>query len=116
MSTVVPVGSKRRTPPGPPGRGGVISSLGYYYRFFRDSIGFVQERFDRYGDIYYAPSRGVPLFVLRHPDHLWEVLVRDGAKYKKEHTAFDVLTRFLGHGLLTTDGEEWRRQRRMVQP
>src|SRR5690606_6248240 len=36
--------------------------------------------------------------------------------YGKTHTAFDVLTKFLGQGLLTTDGERWRRQRRMVQP
>jgi cytochrome P450 len=76
----------------------------------------VQRRFDRYGDIYYAPSAGVGLYVLRHPDHIWEVLVRDGAKYGKTHTAFDQLKRFLGEGLLTTDGEAWRRQRRMVNP
>ncbi|MCA9621011.1 MAG: cytochrome P450 [Myxococcales bacterium] len=103
-------------PPGPPPRQGLVDSLGYYYRFLTDSIGFVGERFDAYGDIYYAPSGGVGLYVLRHPDHIWEVLVRDGAKYDKTHTAFEILSRFLGQGLLTTDGEQWRRQRRMVQP
>ncbi len=106
----------RRLPPGPPPRKSTLSSLGYYYRFFTEPLGFVEERFARFGDIYCAPSRGVPLFVLRHPDHLWEVLVRDGAKYGKTHTAFDTIERFLGKGLLTTDGEVWRRQRRMVQP
>jgi cytochrome P450 len=105
-----------RLPPGPAPRAGGLGSLGYYYRFWRDSIGFVEERFARYGDIYCAPSSGVPLFVLRHPEHFWEVLARDGAKYSKAHTAYDMLTRFLGHGLLTTDGDTWRRQRRMVQP
>jgi cytochrome P450 len=108
--------SMRLLPPGPPPRGGTLSSVGYYYRFLTDSLGFVGERFARYGDIYYAPSRGVPLFVLRHPDHIWEVLVRDANKYGKTHTAFDLLEKFLGKGLLTTDGETWRRQRRMVQP
>jgi cytochrome P450 len=103
-------------PPGPAPRASGIGSIGYYYRFWRDSIGFVQERFDRFGDVYCAPSGGVPLFVLRHPEHYWEVLVRDGAKYGKTHTAYDLLSRFLGHGLLTTDGDTWRRQRRMVQP
>ncbi len=114
----VTVASKRwtRVPPGPPPRRSTLSSVGYYYRFLVDSLGFVRERFDRYGDIYYAPSRGVPLFVLRHPDHLWEVLVRDGAKYGKTHSAFAMLERFLGKALLTTDGDVWRRQRRMVQP
>jgi cytochrome P450 len=112
----VPLDGPRRVPPGPPPRNGLLESLVYYYRFFRDSIGVVQGRFDRYGDIYYAPSNGVGLYVLRHPEHLWEVLVRDGAKYSKSHTGLETLTKFLGHGLLTTDGDQWRRQRRMVQP
>ena len=103
-------------PPGPPPRGGTLSSLGYYYRFLTAPIDFVNERFQRYGDIYCAPSSGVPLFVLRHPEHLWEVLVRDGAKYGKTHSAFGLLEQFLGKALLTTDGDVWRRQRRMVQP
>ncbi len=107
---------KRGHPPGPPPRGGALSSLNYYYRFLTEPIDFVQERFERFGDIYYAPSQGVPLYVLRHPQHLWEVLVRDGAKYGKTHSAFTMLEHFLGKGLLTTDGDVWRRQRRMVQP
>jgi cytochrome P450 len=114
--TTEPFDSARRVPPGPPPRKGTLDSLAYYYQFYRDSIGTVQRRFDRHGDIYYAPSGGVGLYVLRHPDHIWEVLVRDGANYGKTHTAFDQLKRFLGDGLLTTDGAAWRRQRRMVNP
>jgi cytochrome P450 len=94
----------------------VVDSLGYYYRFYRDSIGTVRERFESYGDIYYAPSDGVGLYVLKHPEHIWQVLVRDGTKYSKKHTAFAMLERVLGQGLLNTDGEVWRRQRRMIQP
>lgn len=103
------------TPPGPPRRTGTLDSLRYYYAFFTDSIGTVRERFERYGDLYYAPA-DVGLYVLRHPDHLHEVLNQRAADFDKQHTAFDMLTRFLGHGLLTTDGEVWRRQRRMVNP
>ena len=105
-----------RTPPGPPPREGVVDSLIYFYRFLTDSIGTVGSRFDRYGDIYYAPSGGVGLYVLRHPDHLYEVLVKDAAKYSKSHSSLSMLTKVLGHGLLTTDGATWRRQRRMIQP
>ncbi|MBX2810435.1 MAG: cytochrome P450 [Myxococcales bacterium] len=105
-----------RRPPGPPPRRGPFGSLHYYYRFLTDSIGFVRERFELYGDIYCAPTGDVPLFVLRHPDHLWEVLVRDAGKYGKTHSGFDLLQHFLGQSLLTTDGEVWRRQRRMCQP
>ncbi len=105
-----------RTPPGPPERKGFVDSIGYFYRFLTDSIGTVRGRFDAYGDIYYAPAKGVGLYVLRHPDHLNEVLVERAADYGKTHTAFEQINKFVGQGLLTTDGEVWRRQRRMVNP
>jgi cytochrome P450 len=103
-------------PPGPPPRDGLVDSLVYYYRFFNDSIGTVRQRFEQYGDIYYAPSGGVGLYVIRHPDHIKQVLVSEGQKYGKTHSAFERLERVFGKGLLNTDGEVWRRQRRMVNP
>jgi cytochrome P450 len=106
-----------RRPPGPPHRRrGLIGSAGYYARFLIDPIGFVRSRFDAHGDIYYAPSDGGGLYVLRHPDHLREVLITRASSFSKEHSSFRQLARFLGGGLLTSDGAEWRRHRRMVQP
>ena len=106
-----------RFPPGPPTRRPGVGSLPYYLRFAADPIGFVKSRFDRYGDIYYAASAGSGgLFVLRRPEHLKEVLVTHASSFTKEHTAFRTLSRFLGAGLLTTDGDTWTRQRRMVAP
>jgi len=111
-----PVVSPTQLPPGPAARRGVLDSLGYYYRFYKNPVGFVRGRFERYGDIYYAPSRGTPLYVIRHPDHIHEVLNRRAADFGKTHSAFEQLEALLGRGLLTTDGSEWRRQRRMVNP
>ncbi len=105
-----------RLPPGPPPRRGPFDSLSYYYRFVTDPMGYVATRFERYGDIYYAPSGGVGLYVLKHPDHIHQVLVRDAAKYDKMHSALANISQVLGDGLLTSDGADWRRQRRMVQP
>ncbi len=103
-------------PPGPRPRDGFLSSAKYYAHFFLDPIGFVGSRFETYGDIYYAPSAGTGLYVLRHPDHLREVLVTRASSFHKTHSAFDRLSTVLGEGLLTTDGETWKRQRRLVQP
>lgn len=103
-------------PPGPPPRKGGLSSLPYYLRFARSPLGFVGQRFARYGDIYCAPSDGNPLYVLRHPEHVRRVLATDSASYAKTHSAFDRLQRVLGQGLLTLDGERWRRHRTMIQP
>jgi cytochrome P450 len=103
-------------PPGPPPRRGVVRSLRYYAAFARDPIGFVKGRFDTYGDAYYAPSADGGLFVFRHPDHLREVLSTKASSFTKQHTAFSQLSRVLGEGLLTSDGDTWTRQRRMIGP
>jgi cytochrome P450 len=103
-------------PPGPPPREGVLDHARYFAGFLFDPIGFVARRFERYGDIYYAPSGGTGLYVLRHPDHLREVLVTRASSFKKTHSAFARLSGILGEGLLTTDGDTWKRQRRMVNP
>jgi cytochrome P450 len=104
-----------RTPPGPPPRRNGIGSLAFYARFALDPIGFVGERFRRYGDLYCATTDGVPLYVVKHPDHIAQVLL-GGGKFGKGHSAFDRLAHVLGNGLLTSDGDEWKRQRRMIQP
>ena len=103
-------------PPGPPMRKGLVSSARYFWRFATDALGFVGERFATYGDIYYAANGSGGLFVLRRPEHLHEVLVTRAAAYGKEHTAFKQLSRVLGEGLLISDGENWTRHRRMINP
>ncbi len=106
-----------RVPPGPPLRQkGLFSSIGYAYQFFRDPFGFVGGRFDKYGDVYYAPTEKDRLYVIRHPDHVRQVLVTEADAFEKTHSAFDRLGQVLGQGLLTTDGEVWRRHRRIMNP
>jgi cytochrome P450 len=103
-------------PPGPAPRRGLFEAVRYFYRFATDPIGFVADRFERYGDIYYAPSGDVGLFVIKRPEHIREVLVTRAASYRKEHTAFDRLEAVLGNGLLNSDGDVWKRHRRLIQP
>lgn len=108
-----------RLPPGPPVRRGLRDAIPFFLGFARDPLGFVGGRFSTYGDLYFVPSQrpgGPGLYVLRHPDHLHAVLVTHAARMRKEHSAFEQLSRVVGDGLLTTDGEVWRRQRRLLQP
>lgn len=81
-----------------------------------DPIGTVAQRFERYGDIYRVQFADSALYVLRHPDHSRDVLVNEASAFGKGHTAFVRLGTVLGDSLLTSDGESWRRQRRLVQP
>lgn len=102
--------------PGPPPRRNGLRAIPFYLRFAKDPIGFVGERFEQYGDLYCAPADGVPLFVLRHPDHLAQVLLQGQGRFGKGHSALGRIGEVLGNGLLNSDGEEWKRQRRLVQP
>lgn len=107
-------------PPGPPpNNGGALGQLRYAYGFLTDPIAFVRGRFERYGDIYFVPSRtgaDAGLYVLRHPDHIRELLVTRASSFTKQHSALRQIAQFLGDGLFNSDGEVWKRQRRMLQP
>src|SRR5206468_9160745 len=51
---------------------------------------------------------------VHHPDAIHQVLTGDA--FDRGTTGFQVLVEAFGEGLLTTDGEVWRRQRRTLQP
>lgn len=108
---------QQRLPPGPPPRkGGLLGNLRYGVSMLWDAIGFVERRFETFGDIYCAPNPDGHLYVLRHPEHIGEVLRSRAADFGKTHTALQRIGDVLGDGLLTSDGDLWRRHRRMIQP
>jgi cytochrome P450 len=81
-----------------------------------DPIGAVDARFNRFGDIYRVQFAENALYVVRHPDHIRDVLVTNAAAFGKGHSAFERIGGVLGDSLLTSEGDAWRRQRRLVQP
>ncbi|MEQ9497027.1 MAG: cytochrome P450 [Deltaproteobacteria bacterium] len=102
-----------RRPPGPVDDGAsLLTSIRFYRDMTRDSLGTMRRRFERYGDLYFNVSRGDPLFVTRHPDHAYQVLVSGAKAFGKRSD----LEPFLGQGLLEANGAVWRRQRRLMQP
>jgi cytochrome P450 len=50
-----------------------------------------------------------------HPDHVEHVLVRRAANFQLS-AAYEVLSDFLGDGLLTSHGRAWKQHRRLAQP
>jgi len=53
--------------------------------------------------------------LLVRPEHVEQVLVRNARNYSLS-ASYAVLEGFLGDGLLTSQGDRWRRHRRLVQP
>lgn len=100
-----------RLPPGPRGRflTGCLDDLQ------RDILGFLAGLVRDYGDVVGFRVLGKSFCMLGHPDHIEQVLVRESDKYVK---SFDYrkLAWIVGRGLLTSEGQTWRRQRTLAQP
>ena len=80
-----------------------------------DPIGYFTKCFREYGDIVFLRFLGVPMCLLNRPDCIESVLVTQHSNFEKSKD-YRALRRVLGNGLLTSEGEFWRRQRKLVQP
>ena len=68
-----------------------------------------------YGDIFYYRAAWIPVYFFNRPDLIDCVLVRNHSHLRKDRVIQNSRW-FFGNGLLTSEGEEWKRQRRMAQP
>ncbi|HEY4214427.1 MAG TPA: cytochrome P450 [Steroidobacteraceae bacterium] len=82
-----------------------------------DSLDRMVELFARHGDIYrvYVPTRKSHTYVVHHPDDVKRVLVSNHRNYTKG-VGLDRVKILLGKGIMTSEGELWKRQRYMMQP
>ena len=97
-----------RQPPTPSG----LPLLGHTLEFAQDPFEFTYRAIDECGDIYRLVLPTTEIYVLAHPDYFEQVLVTDVdifGKTKDFEKAF-------GKGVLATDGDQWRRQRNILQP
>jgi cytochrome P450 len=98
----------RKYPPGPK------SALAVSYALSRDPLAFLKDISQRYGDIVHLKLGSRHDFLLNHPDYIKMVLT---AREEDLHRSFSrPLKPLLGNGLITSQGEYHRRQRRLLQP
>jgi cytochrome P450 len=78
----------------------------------------IDERFDRYGDLYHLQFLGRDVYVTRHPEHIQQILLTQADRFEKPQQGIVArqLRSLLGDGLLLSNGALWRRQRRLIQP
>ena len=89
--------------------------LGGLPAFRRDRLGFFDGAFREQGDIVTGRLGPRPIVLLNHPDLVEEVLVTQNRRFRK-HFALRRTRRTLGNGLLTSEGDFWRGQRKLTQP
>jgi len=90
--------------------------LGLLPQLRENPIRFLSDLGHRHGDIVEFRVGPYNAVFLRNPDAVKHVLVDNNHNYDKQTRGYDVLRAFLGNGLLTSEGDFWRRQRRIAQP
>src|SRR5215203_3488350 len=98
-------------PPGPHSRFPFQITLA----LLRDRMGFLARAARKHGDVVHFRTGRGNVYLLSHPDHVRDVLVTHDAKFTKG-PALRAAKVTLGEGLLTSEGEFHRRQRRLAQP
>ena len=81
----------------------------------RDAIGFLRRAAAEYGDITHFTFGPQHVYLVNHPDMIHDVLVRYGRSFQKGR-ALQRTKIVLGEGLLTSEGDQHKRQRRLAQP
>jgi len=91
--------------------------MGVMREFNHDQLAFIECCRDEYGDIVWMRFLYVPALFLYHPDDVEYVLVTNAKNFIKSMSLrSNFFQRLVGNGLLTSQGEEWKRQRRLSQP
>src|SRR5262249_14134086 len=92
-----------------------------YLALKKSSVTNFLSAFDRYwkeyGDLFRAKMMpGLTWYLALHPDVAERVLSGHGKRYQRPKSMHKPLALLFGEGVLTSEGEKWRRQRRMMQP
>lgn len=87
------------------------------FRLVRDPIPLLQENITTYGRTYSFHVGGMRKGILTvEPEIIRHVLQKNHRNYTKSNLQTGVLSQYLGNGLLTSEGQAWLRQRRIIQP
>jgi cytochrome P450/NAD(P)-dependent dehydrogenase (short-subunit alcohol dehydrogenase family) len=89
--------------------------MGNLADYKRDPIDMLLRLRRDYGDVVRNRLGPFLTYALAHPDHIQYVLQENHRNYIRGRF-YDNFKLFFGDGLLTTEGEFWRRHRRIVQP
>jgi len=97
----------------PPSPGGLMRSG---RALFHDPLSYMMATWREYGDVVSYRLLRQRFYLVVHPDGVKHVLQDNNRNYDKNNLDYRVLRQLLGQGLLTSEGDFWLRQRRLIQP
>lgn len=99
----------------PPVADGQTPFFNHLFKFKSDTHGFLQEQSKNMGPLFTVKLLSRDIYVLNHPDAIQHVLAGNAHNYSRMKP-YSIMVELLGRGLITTEGDEWKRRRRIAQP
>lgn len=88
----------------------------FLWRVRRDPLRFYLDAWKRYGNFVRFERGGGAVYLLIHPDSVKHVLQDNASNYSKDGIFEDRIRPMAGGALMTTQGADWIRRRRIMSP
>jgi cytochrome P450 len=98
-------------PPGPK----PLPLLGNVLDMQKNPLQFLLNNSKKHGDVVHFSLPGLPIYMFNHPEHIEEILRHQNQNFIKDKITRDG-SLLVGNGLLTSEGQFWKKQRRLAQP
>ena len=83
--------------------------------FLKDPIGTLSKIANEYGDLSYFKMGRLHVYLINNPDDIEKILIYDHSNFSKG-PRLQSAKRLLGEGLVTSEGEFHKSQRKLIQP
>ena len=93
------------------------NTLANAFRFVKNPLPVLNEFVEEKGDIFAMYMGGFSKAIFTtDPEIVQYVMQKNNRNYRKSEIQTKMIAQFAGQGLLTSDGNYWLRQRRLIQP
>lgn len=94
-----------------------LTFLAKSLQIYKDPLPFHRENFQKYGHTFkISPKPGLMIHFTCDEKITQHILQKNQKNFHKSSLQTDDLGKYIGHGLLTENGEKWRANRKLIQP